>query len=46
MYLNKPSRISLNVVQVGQGKPRYTLVNLDGLKSLGATQTRPNPTFK
>jgi hypothetical protein len=34
-YLNKPSLVTLNVVQVGQGRPRYTLVNLDNIKSLG-----------
>ncbi len=36
LYLNKPSLVTLNVVQVGQGRPRYTLVNLDGIKPLGA----------
>ncbi len=35
-YLYKPAIITLNVVQVGQGRPRYTLVNQGGIKPLGA----------
>ncbi len=30
-YLHKPVTASLNVVQVGQGRPRYTLTNIDAI---------------
>jgi hypothetical protein len=36
-HLNRLSQVSLNVVQVGQGKPRYTLLNLTSIKPLGAS---------
>jgi hypothetical protein len=36
-FLNKHALITLNVVQVGQGRPRYTLVGLDGMKLLGTS---------
>ena len=31
-WLHKPVRVTLNVIQVGQGRPRYTLMSLDDLK--------------
>ena len=31
-YLYKPATVTLNVVQVGQGRPRYTLVKLEDIK--------------
>ena len=34
-YLYKPAVIELNVVQVGQGRPRYTLTKLDDIKVIG-----------
>lgn len=30
-WLHQPTRVKFNVVQVGQGRPRYTLVSLDDL---------------
>ena len=36
-HLNRPSIITLNVVQVGQGRPRYTLLDLGSIKPLGAS---------
>ncbi len=31
-YLYKPARVSLSVVQVGQGRPRYTLARLEDIR--------------
>jgi hypothetical protein len=36
-YLYKPAILTLSVVQVGQGRPRYTLVNLECIKLLVTT---------
>jgi hypothetical protein len=29
--LNTPVKVTFNVVQVGQGRPKYTLANLDAI---------------
>jgi hypothetical protein len=34
-WLNRPVSVKFNVVQVGQGRPRFTLLSLDHIKSLG-----------
>jgi len=34
-WLNRPVEVQFNVVQVGQGRPRYSLTSLDNVKSLG-----------
>ncbi len=31
LWLHKPVRVQLNVMQVGQGRPRYTLTSLDAI---------------
>ncbi|MDF3195614.1 hypothetical protein [Pseudomonas sp. 1928-m] len=33
-WLHKPVRVKLNVIQVGQGRPRYTLLSLDAIQPL------------
>ena len=35
-WLHKPARIKLNVIQVGQGRPRFTLLSLDALQPLAS----------
>lgn len=34
-WLHNPTRVKFNVVQVGQGRPRYTLLSLDDLVAQG-----------
>ena len=36
-HLNAPSLITLSVVQVGQGRPRYTLLDLADVRNLSGT---------
>lgn len=42
-WLLKPVTMTLHVVQVGQGRPRFTLMSLDDLKRWHTPQSAPPP---